>query len=272
MRHYDLAIAYRCFPGFSGGYHLFNGNKKLMVDVCVRSLKNSLGNLKTRIYVILDNCPEYETLFTPYWDSQDLSFHIPEHDGRNKNIFTYKVQCDLLLDDPAPYLLWCEDDYYFFSDKLEGQVAMMQSHPEVDFSTPYNHPDYFEHHYHQVPHIYSNSFKYDDMNWYTCASTCCTFMGRRDICKEAECYLRLYEHNHGDWGQWITTTWLPNESVQHMAMPGCPNKGHGWRPSDNIYTLYRPEKSIGSHLGYGTQDRNYDWDNILSTAISEVNS
>ena len=73
VSNYDLAVAYRIYPKVSKVPLVFGDNKFKLAELCLRSFKNSLGSLRVKIWVLLDNCPaKYEELFKKYFDINDL--------------------------------------------------------------------------------------------------------------------------------------------------------------------------------------------------------
>src|SRR4029077_20054751 len=75
MNSYDLSIAYRIYPKVAtAAIGLpFSADKLKLSEICLRSFKESLGNLRVKIWVLLDGCPEeYARLFEKYFDAEDL--------------------------------------------------------------------------------------------------------------------------------------------------------------------------------------------------------
>ena len=61
---YDLVVAYRIYPRVSKTPPAFAHNKLALSELCLRSYAEALGDLRAKIYVLLDDCPpEYEALF-----------------------------------------------------------------------------------------------------------------------------------------------------------------------------------------------------------------
>src|SRR5271170_2198357 len=71
---YDLAVAYRIYPKMSASRPpIFAEDKFKLAELCFRSFKGSLGNLKVKLWVLLNHCPpEYEKMFTQSWPAEDL--------------------------------------------------------------------------------------------------------------------------------------------------------------------------------------------------------
>ena len=72
-KRYDLAVAYRIYPLIPREPPFLKNDKLKLAELCLKSFKDSLSNLKAKIWVILDRCPpEYEDLFKQYFDEEDL--------------------------------------------------------------------------------------------------------------------------------------------------------------------------------------------------------
>ena len=71
---YDVAVAYRIYPKMSSPTPpVFAEDKLQLSEFCLKSFKNSLGGLRVKLWVLLNNCPPvYETLFTQLWPAEDL--------------------------------------------------------------------------------------------------------------------------------------------------------------------------------------------------------
>lgn len=55
---YDLAVAYRIYPQVSKVPPVFSQDKYKLSEFCLKSFKNSLGDLRAKIIVLLDGCPQ----------------------------------------------------------------------------------------------------------------------------------------------------------------------------------------------------------------------
>ena len=72
---YDLAIAYRIYPKMATPAQglPFSDDKLKLSEVCLQSFKKSLGNLRVKLWVLLDGCPnEYADLFKKYFGDDEL--------------------------------------------------------------------------------------------------------------------------------------------------------------------------------------------------------
>ena len=70
---YDLTVAYRIYPLISKVPAIFPDDKFKMSEICIKSFAKAIGNLKVKMFVILDNCPEtYTQLFIDNLKNVDL--------------------------------------------------------------------------------------------------------------------------------------------------------------------------------------------------------
>ncbi len=71
---YDLAVAWRIYPKSSASRPaVFADDKLKLAEFCFKSFIESLGGMRVKLWVLLNNCPpEYETMFTRLWPAKDL--------------------------------------------------------------------------------------------------------------------------------------------------------------------------------------------------------
>src|ERR1700693_2223373 len=97
MNNYDIAVAYRIYPKVAKpalGLP-FSDNKLRLSEICLRSFKQSLGSLRAKIWVLLDQCPDdYADLFLKYFSREDLSLIRLPGIG---NQATFGKQIDIFL-------------------------------------------------------------------------------------------------------------------------------------------------------------------------------
>ena len=112
-----------------------------LVWLNLETFKESLGNLKIKLWVLLDNCPPaYTELIESLFPEMPMEL-IPL--GGEGNSATFIRQVDILstqTNADLPY--FAEDDYLYLPRSLERTVAFMRRHPEADFVTPYDHADF----------------------------------------------------------------------------------------------------------------------------------
>jgi hypothetical protein len=198
----DLAIAYRIYPGVSKKPAFFSTDKLKLSTMCLRSFRSALGGLSVKVWAILDGCPpEYEELFRSTFDSSELEIVSLEKIG---NLPTFSWQIDLLTKQTeAQFVYFAEDDYFYLPNALEKMVAFMRANKDVDFVTPYDHPDSyntssrFERHYVRP---------FGDRYWRTASSTCLTFLASRETLARTQATFRTYCRGNWDCPVWLSLT------------------------------------------------------------------
>src|SRR5580693_670674 len=116
---YDIAVAYRGYPRVSKHKPpIFTTDKLKLSALCARSFKKSLGNLKARIWVILDGSPpEFEEVFKELWPLEDLVFIRHDNFGDE---YTLKEQTRVLIEQTdSEVCYYAEDDYFYLPNELE---------------------------------------------------------------------------------------------------------------------------------------------------------
>lgn len=199
---FDLAVAYRIYPGISKTPAFFSNDKLKLSELCLKSFKRSLGDLRVKIWALLDGCPaEYEELFLEVLG--DAHLEIIRLGGVG-NLSTFSLQIDLLTKQTvAPYVYFAEDDYFYLPNGLSTMLTFMREHCDVDFVTPYDHPDSYytssRFERHQVR-------PFGDRYWRTASSTCLTFLTSRQKLVATESMFRSYCKGNMDCPIWLSLT------------------------------------------------------------------
>ena len=199
---YDVAVAYRIYPKVSKVPPVFPNDKLKLSELCLKSFKDSLGSLKVKMFVLLDNCPpSYEDLFKRYFDERDLE--LIRLDGIG-NRATFDMQIDLLLDQTFSEIVYfAEDDYLYLPNQFESMVQFLHEEAHVDFVSPYDHLDY----YILDLHNQKNFVKfYRDKHWRTAASACLTFLTTKTILRKTHNVFQSYTNGNDDVSLWISLT------------------------------------------------------------------
>jgi hypothetical protein len=96
-RKYDVAVAYRIYPKMAKpalGLP-FSDDKERLSEVCLQSFRRSLGDLRAKIWVLLDDCPpHYEEMFRRVFAPEDLVLEPLPGIG---NQGTFNRQIEILL-------------------------------------------------------------------------------------------------------------------------------------------------------------------------------
>jgi len=206
----DLAVAYRIYPGVSKNPAFFSTDKLRLSEMCLRSFKVGLGDLKVKIWAILDGCPpEYEELFRGIFDSSELEILSLNKIG---NLATFSLQIDLLTNQTeAPFVYFAEDDYFYLPDALEKMIAFMRENKDVDFVTPYDHPDSYYTSSRFERHLVK---PFGDRYWRTASSTCLTFLTSRETLLRTRSAFKTYSR-----GNWDCPVWLSLTQKYELANP-----------------------------------------------------
>jgi hypothetical protein len=199
---YDVAVAYRIYPKVSRVPPVFPNDKYKLSELCLKSFKDSLGSLKVKMFVLLDNCPpSYEDLFKRYFGERDLEFIRLNGVG---NRATFDMQIDILLDQNFSEIVYfAEDDYLYLPHQFESVVKFLQEESHVDFVSPYDHLDY----YLDEIHKYKSQIRFfGDRHWRTVAGTCLTFLTTRSVLRSTRNVFKTYASRNTDGGIWLSLT------------------------------------------------------------------
>jgi hypothetical protein len=199
---YDVAVAYRIYPRVSRVPPLFPNDKYKLSELCLKSFKDSLGSLKVKMFVLLDNCPpSYEDLFKRYFDEHDLELIRLNGVG---NRATFDMQIDILLDQNFSEIVYfAEDDYLYLPNQFESMVKFLRDEEEVDFVSPYDHLDYYV----DEIHKYKSHIRFfDNRHWRTVAGTCLTFLTTRSVLRSTRNVFKTYASRNTDGGIWLSLT------------------------------------------------------------------
>jgi hypothetical protein len=202
---FDLAVAYRICPKVSKSFGSlpFSNDKYLLSEICLHSFKQSLGQLRIKMWAVLDGCPpEYEALFKKYFDEERELVIVTMNSVGNRA--TFGRQIDILVNQQASeFVYFAEDDYLYLPDSFPLLVEFMRAHSDVDFVTPYDHPDCYSLEIHNFPKFLR---VFCDHHWRTAASTCLTFLTRREVLRKHEAVFRSYTRRNGDCSLWLSLT------------------------------------------------------------------
>lgn len=257
---YDLAVAYRIYPALSKTpAPIFNDSKYELARLCLKSFKAALGDLKVKLWVILDNCPaEYEKLFTALWEPEDLVLLRFEGLGNQK---TFGKQVELLTEqDDSEFVYLAEDDYFYLREKFHLALDLLKHNPDVDFCSLADHPDLHRDEFHQ--HKMRLKVEQDQV-WRTANGTTCTFLTRKSTLQQARrtflSYTKITRWNV-DACMWLSLTKHHVFNVFDLATQPLifPYRGASllfawllnWRQIlfGQRYKLFMPVPSLAAHM------------------------
>ena len=201
---YDLAVAYRVYPRVSGpALDLpFGDDKYSLSEVCLRSFKESLGNLRVKMWAILDGCPpEYEVMFRKYFDDSELVIVTLDSVG---NLQTFATQIEMLLgQSDADLVYFAEDDYFYLAHQFSSMIEFLRSDSEVHFLSPFDHLDCYRLALHRTPKWIKT---YAGRHWRTASSTCLTFLTRKETLAKYRAVFQSYVQGNFDSSLWLSLT------------------------------------------------------------------
>lgn len=270
---YDVAVAYRIYPKMSANRPPIYADDKLkLAELCLRSFKASVAGLRVKLFVLLNSCPpEYENLFTQVWPAEDLV--LLRYQGLLPGATLHEQFRILSEQTDAPLVFFVEDDYFCLPGQFPLLVDFLRQHPDVDFASPYEHPDT-----HSTDlHDYARATRtFGGKRWLSVLSTTHTFLAKRSALLENawifQKFFRAFRgHTSPDLGMWMALTknriYNPFKVLQ-WAIPHRHWAGsvfyawfYCWRQIlfGRRYTLWTPDPSIATHMVAHQLAAGVDW-------------
>jgi hypothetical protein len=282
MTSYDIAIAYRIYPKVSKpalGLP-FSEDKLRLSELCLRSFKESLQGLTVKLWVLLDGCPEaFAELFTKYFDANDLVFIRLPGVG---NLPTFGRQIDILLNqEDSDLVYFAEDDYFYLPNQFHRLVDFLRARADVDFISPYDHLDCYTLDIHRHPKWLS---VYRECHWRTAASTCLTFLTRKQTLLRNKKTFHTYCEGNYDCSLWLALTkcsiFSPFQFGRFMLQRSLFARVivkawlYGW--SQILFgkrmRLWVPVPGIATHLDKEALSPCVDWCVLMNREMDRINS
>jgi hypothetical protein len=273
MANYDLAVAYRIYPQVSQPARglPFGDDKLRSAEICLRSFKQSLDGLRVKLWAILDGCPDsFASLFRKYFQPDDLVLIQLPGVG---NLATFGKQIDVLLDQTDSDLVYFAEDDYVYQPKLfPSMVQFLKAHSDVDFATPYDHLDCYTLEIHRHPkwlRVYAGH------HWRTAASTCLTFLTRKQTLVRNEANFRTYCRRNYDSSLWLSMTKFSIFGPLRTFRFACQESWlakivvkawlYGWAQIlfGKRVKLWVPVPAIATHLDTRALSPNVDWNALM---------
>jgi hypothetical protein len=266
----DLAVCYRIYPGVSRNPIFGFKDKLALTRLNLETFHESLGGLKIKLWVLLDNCPPaYAHLLKEIFPDTPMEL-IPLGGEGNGATFIRQVEI-LSKQTDADLIYFAEDDYLYLPRSLERTVNFMRRNPEADFAAPYDHADFHSKYIHQFRG--AEIFE-DGCRWRTVASTCLTFMARREAVVESAAVFKTYLKN-SDLGLWLALTkkrvcnpWSWFRSLGDGLFFGA-SQALAWRYAwrqilfGKRQSLWSPTPSLITHMDTGGLAPGVDWEKIF---------
>lgn len=216
---HDLVVAYRVYPGISKKPAVFAADKLAMTELSIASFKRSCGALKLRVIALLDGCPpEYEKIFRDVFKNDALEIrHLPQVGNQS----TFAIQVNELSEiRSSEFVFFAEDDYFYREGAptgpapqvpaMERLVRWAQSQKDVEYVTPYDHPDLYSLSLHRNRGLWRREGKLAGpavgFEWQTVATTCLTFVARTSALKRDRESFLTYCRGNPDAGMWLVVT------------------------------------------------------------------
>lgn len=260
----DLAVAYRIYPGISKTPAFFSEDKFKLSEMCLRSFRSACGNLRVKMWVLLDGCsPQYEALFRKIFGDQEIEIISLNSIG---NFATFSLQIRLLTEQTdSDYVYFAEDDYFYFPNALEKMIRFMRESSDVDFVTPYDHPDSYDTSSRLERHLVR---PFGDSYWRTASSTCLTFLTSRKILVRTQSLFQSYSRGNMDCPLWLALTQkyeLANIRVHWHDWFRVKTWVKTWRWGftsllfGRRYRLWTPMPALGTHMESSRLSPLIDW-------------
>jgi hypothetical protein len=264
----DLAIAYRIYPGVSKLPAYFSADKFKLSEMCLQSFKRSLGNLRVKIWALLDGCPpQYEFLFRQTFPGNELEIVSLNKTG---NLSTFATQVDLLTrQTEAGFVYFAEDDYFYLPGAMEKMISFLRENQDADFVTPYDHPDsYFT----------SSRFErhlvkpFGDRYWRSASSTCLTFLTSRTTLIRTQKLFRTYSRGNMDCPVWLALTQKYELANPRVHWPDLfrfktwlktLRWGYGAVLFGKRYRLWVPMPALATHMESSCLSPILDWQSLF---------
>lgn len=268
-RH-DLSVAYRIYPKMSANPPpIFETDKLKLAELCLTSFKRSLGGVRAKLWVLLNECPpEFETLFTDLWDSRDLV--LLRYPGIPPGA-TLQEQVRLMLHEAdTEFIYLAEDDYFYLPGQFASVVEFLRNNPDADFASPYDHPDLDALDLHKAPR---EERTFQGRTWRSCMSNTHTFMARRSSFVEVRrVFEELQPGRNYDLAMWMALTKKRVFNPVKLIKWTLQNRRY-WAGSIALawwhfgrqvlagrrYSLWVPKPAIATHMLAGLEAPGLDW-------------
>jgi len=272
-KRYDIAVAYRIYPKVAKpalGLPL-SGDKYRMSEICLKSFRESLGDLRAKIWVLLDDCPsEYAELFRANFPAEDLML-IPLPGVGNQQTFLKQIEI-LLQQDDSELVYFAEDDYFYLPSQFRLMTQFMQAYPDVHFISPYDHLDCYTLALHHKPKWLRI---FDGHHWRTAASTCLTFLTTRQTLRSTQDVFRSYTRRNFDTSVWLSLTkesiarpldfcrWLAQDRL--LAKIIAKTWLFGWKQIlfGKRHRLWVPVPGMATHMDAKALSPAIDWAGLM---------
>jgi hypothetical protein len=276
-KRYDLAIAYRIYPGLSKNPAFYRGKWDLFRD-CILSFRESLVGLHAKVWAILDGCPaSYEAFLRSMFSSSDLEIL---HEPGIGNQRTFARQMEVLgTQEEADLVYFAEDDYLYCPEGMAELVDFHQSNSEVHYSSPYDHPGYYSGPK-RLPLDQHIIRFHGRRHWRTAVCNTCSFLTSRSILRQDWQTIGTFALRNTDMGMWMSLTkrfifspsFLLNgwQGDRLMLRSWIRCWRLGWKPNllGPQRRLWSPMPALATHLEEACLAPGCDWHHISERALT----
>lgn len=276
--NYDLAVAWRIYPKISKEPLFFNDNKLNLVKLSLYSFIESAKFLKIKYFIIVDGCPnEYNDAINHLLKYEDYEIINTNSIGNHK---TFQLQIEILLkQNYSEFVYFAEDDYLYRPNSFQSLINFVKSKKDVDFLTGYHHKELTYH----VIHKINRDFHYlDNICWQTDASTCLTFMTKKNVLKSSKEIFLTYIKGNNDCSIWLTLTkkhiynplkyyllWR-NKNVGFDILKMAIKYGFKYFLFSRKYKLWTAVPAVCTHLEKEHVSPNIDWISIYNNLKNKI--
>lgn len=242
-------------------------DKYKLSEVCLKSFLRCLSGVNFKFYAILDGCPEeYNSLFADFIPSEHLE--IIQFPGMgNKATFTEQIRV-LLTQNDSETVYFAEDDYLYLENGFCDMLEVIKR-KDVDFVTPYDHPDYYQTksdlekpEYLVNLHNYKCEAIFEKRHWRTVSSTCCTFLTTKSTLGKTSQHFKLYS-KLSDYGMWLTLTKLRRPHYSKLWTIMMYTFASRYLFGRQSFKLWSPIPSIATHMAHQYLAPGIDWQALL---------
>jgi hypothetical protein len=265
---YDVAVAWRIYPGVSKTPIIHSKDKFQLVKTCLISFLKTAEDINVKYYFILDGCPDsYQKLIEELFFAKSFSIHKTDSIG---NLATFKLQVNILSrQTDADIVYFAEDDYLYKPGEFRKMIELVKTAKNVDFASCYFNTDIYTHPIHQHKRVIRHTV---DHLWISSSSTCMTFMTKKKILLDTQKILLTYSKGNNDCAMWLVLTkthiynparylkyFLLEDKESFNIMKVAVKYSFRYFFSFRRYKLWIPYPGIGTHLEQGMVMNPDEW-------------
>jgi hypothetical protein len=176
------------------------------------------------------------------------------------------MQVDILANQTIADLVYFgEDDYFYLPDAIVELVEFARKNEGVDFVTPYDHPDRYDHSNRRERTMVRASGR---RHWRTASSTCLTFLATRKALGENRSLFKTFRRGAHDCAIWQAIT--QKAGLLDLRVHGANSsrfkiwlntwfRGYQRILFGRSYKLWSPLPSVATHMALPYLSPGIDW-------------